>query len=407
MFKTDSLSKTIDINQEKYHFHPRNIFTKTKNESLSKITSRNNLKREKENFWNENTKLKLKESTIYELKQYPQVYFYRHINIPYKYNISSVPEYLIKRGEEKNFMEKLNKMVTNEEDRNTLNALINTKEKENKFKDRYKPPFLNVQNFLKFKPSLYCKSFNYDNRSKSVRPKDNLFFGDNTFEERERENSRNEEKNNDNCDKDKNNKKDISIIVEKNNIKDNQENSKEDNNLKKNDEILEDDETKNKYKISDKNNFPNEKINDNKSIDNNLFKNYKDSIYKKKIKNVNNTDFNLSSKSQSDLLQNRDMGTKMNSFSSVSYNIIAPLYKGFNKFITPSELNKNNKYNESTAFHRVKSISDLTRVPFFDTLVKINRNRNRKLPNFKFSGNVSTNHADKYRINRDLIERPI
>ena len=38
-----------------------------------------------------------------------------------------------------------------EEDRNTLNALINTKEKENKFKDRYKPPFLNVQNFLKFK----------------------------------------------------------------------------------------------------------------------------------------------------------------------------------------------------------------------------------------------------------------
>ena len=177
--------------------------------------------------------------------------------------------------------------------------------------------------------------------------------------------------------------------------------------MKKNDEILEDDETKNKYKISDKNNFPNEKINDNKSIDNNLFKNYKDSIYKKKIKNVNNTDFNLSSKSQSDLLQNRDMGTKMNSFSSVSYNIIAPLYKGFNKFITPSELNKNNKYNESTAFHRVKSISDLTRVPFFDTLVKINRNKNRKLPNFKFSGNVSTNHADKYRINRDLIERPI
>ena len=47
------------------------------------------------------------------------------------------------------------------------------------------------------------------------------------------------------------------------------------------------------------------------------------------------------------------------------------------------------------------------RVPFFDTLVKINRNRNRKLPNFKFSANASTNQTDKYRINRDLIDRPI
>ena len=48
----------------------------------------------------------------------------------------------------------------------------------------------------------------------------------------------------------------------------------------------------------------------------------------------------------------------MNFFSSVSYNILSPMYKGFNRFITPTELNKNNLYNESPAFHKVKSISE-------------------------------------------------
>ena len=98
----------------------------------------------------------------------------------------------------------------------------------------------------------------------------------------------------------------------------------------------------------------------------------------------------------------------MNSFSSVSYNILSPLYKGFNKFISPSKLNKNNLYNESTAFHRVKSISefiDLTRVSASNTLNCFNRKN--KMPNFKLKNMVATTHLDEYNINRDLIEKPI
>ena len=98
----------------------------------------------------------------------------------------------------------------------------------------------------------------------------------------------------------------------------------------------------------------------------------------------------------------------MNSFSSVSYNILSPLYKGYNKFVSPSELNKNNLYNESPAFHRTKSISefiDLTRVSASNTLNCFNRKN--KIPNFKLRNNVATNQADEYHINRDLIEKPI
>ena len=98
----------------------------------------------------------------------------------------------------------------------------------------------------------------------------------------------------------------------------------------------------------------------------------------------------------------------MNFFSSVSYNILSPLYKGFNKFISPSELNKNNLYNESTVFHRVKSISefiDLTRVSASNTLHCFNRKN--KIPNFKLRNMIATNHLDEYNINRDLRENPI
>ena len=48
----------------------------------------------------------------------------------------------------------------------------------------------------------------------------------------------------------------------------------------------------------------------------------------------------------------------MNSFSNVGYNILSPSYKGFNKFITPSEINKINLYNESPKNHRIKSMGD-------------------------------------------------
>ncbi len=393
MFKVQNLSKSIDVNKDKYYFHPRNVLSKTLHGSFSGlISSRDNTKRSNENkIFNENSKMNFKENTFYRLKQIPPVYFYRKIQTPYKYNISSVPEYLIKTDEEKHFMDKLNQLMTNEEDRKIFNNLIKKKEKERKFKDRYKPSFLNIPNILKYKPNLYSNSFNFDKRSKSVIPKDNLYFRDNIIEEKEK--SENDEKDDNNIIKNEKLKQE-----ENNDIKENNMNNK--GNIK--DEISEEEQIKYKYKISDIHNLRNEKVITNKSAEKYLFK---------EIENKNNNnDFYISSKSQSDWIPNRTMGTKMNSFSSVSYNILSPLHKGFNKFISPTELNKNNLYNESTAFHRVKSISefiDLTRVSATNTLNCFNRNRKNKLPNFKFRGSVATNQSDEYHINRDIIERPI
>ena len=98
------------------------------------------------------------------------------------------------------------------------------------------------------------------------------------------------------------------------------------------------------------------------------------------------------------------MGTN----SSVAYNILCPNYAGSNRFITPTELNKDNLYNESPAFRRVKSISefiDLTRVSATNTLGCFDRNM--KIPNFRFNNNIGTNQLDAYHINKDLIEKPI
>jgi hypothetical protein len=397
MFKIDSFSqsKSYDTNKTLYYFYTRNFLTKISNESFSKNTSRNNAKRTIEKLINEKAKINLKDSTFYQLKQYPPVYFYRKIERPYKYNISSVPEYLTKTNEEKHFMEKLNQLIGNEGDRIKFNNLINKKEKERRFKDRYKPSFFNVQTVLKYKPNLYSNSFNFDNRSKSVIPKDNLFFRDNNVEEKTEKNEKKAKI--DDTGKNNNN----------NNIVKNGENnhikiSKEESGKKKKDEISEEDQIKYKYKLSDIFNFRNEKVITNKSAEKYLFNS------KSQRNIINNNDFYISSQSQSDWIPNRSVGEKMNSFSSVSYNIISPLYKGYNKFISPSELKKNNKYNESTAFRRVKSISefiDLTRVSASNTLECFNKNK--KLPNFKFKANVATNQLDEYHINRDLIYRPI
>ena len=98
------------------------------------------------------------------------------------------------------------------------------------------------------------------------------------------------------------------------------------------------------------------------------------------------------------------MGTN----SSVSYNILCPSYAGTNRFINAKELNKNNLFNESTAFHRVKSISefiDLTRVTATNTLGCFNRRT--EIPNFRFYNSIGTNQLDAYHINRNIIEKPI
>ena len=172
MFKIQS----INNNKEQYIFHPRTRLSKTLHGSFSGLISSrdNNTKRSFENInFKENTKLNINEDPFYKLKRVPPIYFYRKIRTPYKYNIVSVPEYLVKTDEEKHFMEKLNQLMVNEPDRKTLNNLIKKKEKETKFKDRYKPSILDVQNILRYKPSLYSNSFLFEKKSNSVILKNN------------------------------------------------------------------------------------------------------------------------------------------------------------------------------------------------------------------------------------------
>ena len=404
MFKIQS----INNNKEQYIFHPRTRLSKTLHGSFSGLISSrdNNTKRSFENInFKENTKLNINEDPFYKLKRVPPIYFYRKIRTPYKYNIVSVPEYLVKTDEEKHFMEKLNQLMVNEPDRKTLNNLIKKKEKETKFKDRYKPSILDVQNILRYKPSLYSNSFLFEKKSNSVILKNNSFINNEKTIDYNKE-KKYIDKNNNNTIEVNENKEEKNYINGEELKAENKEKKNDENSKEKKDELSEDEQIKLKYKISDIYNLRNEKVITNKSAEKYLFKNTEN----KNKNNNNDNNFYTTSKSKSDWIPNRTIGSKMNSFSSVSYNILSPLYKGFNKFISPSELNKNNLYNESNAFHRVKSISefiDLTRVSASNTLNCFNRNRKNKLPNFKYKNSVATNQLDEYHINRDLIEKPI
>ena len=398
MFKVESSPNLIDINKnkERYIFHPRERFSKTLHGSFpGKLSSGDLTKRtnEKINF-NENSKIFNKENSYYKLNRVPPAIFYRKIQTPYKYNILSIPEYLVKTDEEKHFMEKLNQLI-NEEDKKTLNNLIKNNDKERKIKDRYKPSTLNIQNLLRYKPQLYSNSFNFMKRSNSVIVKDNNSIFSNSFNNKLIDEKENNDTNNENIIK--NNKLKNEINIDKKEVIEKHEN-------KEKKEISEEDQINYKYKLSDIYNFRNEKIFTKKSAEKYFFKDNE----KKNIKPDEN-EFYTTNKSQSDWIPNRTIGKKMNSFSSVSYNILSPLHKGYNKFISPSELNKNNLYNECSAFHRVKSISefiDLTRVSASNTLNCFNKNK-KQLPNFKFKASVATNQLDEYHINRDLIEKPI
>ena len=109
-----------------------------------------------------------------------------------------------------------------------------------------------------------------------------------------------------------------------------------------------------------------------------------------------------------DWIPNKINQKKMGTNSSVEYNIITPMYKGSNRFITATELNKDNFYNENPSFRRIKSISefiDLTRVSATNTLQCFNRKN--KIPNFKFKNMVATDQADEFYTNRNLIEKSI
>ena len=338
-----------------YVFYPRKSLFK-KGDKINPSRSTENIFNFKENNFNsffndiqkENVeKFNPNENTFYTKNYLPPIYFYRKVESPYKYNITSVPQYLIKTNQEKIFMEKLETNMKNENDKKIFNELI--KNKNIKIKDRYKPEVLDVQNFLKYRPNLYIDSL----KSKKV----------NT--------------NNNDINKDKENNKEEMKVEGKN----------DKNNKKEDGQISNEDQIRYKYKISDIYNKRNEKVITNKSAEKYLFKN----------QGRNNSTFFTTNRSQSDWVPSRDYGTKMNFFSSVSYNIISPLCKGFNKFITPTELNKNNLYNESPAFHKVKSISefiDLSRVWSRNNLNVFNKEKMKKPPNFRFKGNVATDHLN-------------
>ena len=366
----------FDKNKEEYIFHPRNFLFR-KGKKMHSSQSAQNIFNSKENQFSsifnssldkEIQKIEPIENTFYNKKLIPPIYFYRKVQCPYKYNISSIPEYLIKANEEKNFMDKLESYMKDENEKKKFNELLQKREKETKIKDRYKPEVLDVQTILKYRPNLYLNSLKFNKKSNT---------------------GMNEASH----------KKTVNINNVKEEIKKEEVNNKN-YEIKKEDnkQISDEDQIKYKYKLSDIYNKRNEKVITNKSAEKYLFKN----------QNRINTFF-TTNKSQSDWIPNRDFGTKMNLFSSVSYNILSPMYKGFNRFITASELNKNNLYNESPAFHKVKSISefvDLTRVSSRNNLDAYNKDKIKKYPNFKFQGSIATDQLNAYHINRDLIPNP-
>ena len=366
----------FDKNKDEYIFHPRNFLFR-KGKKMHSSQSAQNIFNSKENQFSsifnssldkEIQKIEPIENTFYNKKLIPPIYFYRKAQCPYKYNISSIPEYLIKANEEKNFMDKLESYMKDENEKKKFNELLQKREKETKIKDRYKPEVLDVQTILKYRPNLYLNSLKFNKKSN---------IGINEASHKKTVNINN-----------------VKEEIKKEEVNNNNyEIKKEDNK-----QISDEDQIKYKYKLSDIYNKRNEKVITNKSAEKYLFKN----------QNRINT-FYTTNKSQSDWIPNRDFGTKMNLFSSVSYNILSPMYKGFNRFITASELNKNNLYNESPAFHKVKSISefvDLTRVSSRNNLDAYNKDKIKKYPNFKFQGSIATDQLNAYHINRDLIPNP-
>ena len=397
-------SMDVNKNTEKYKFHPgHRAFTNTKR----KINKTFDI-----SSFNENQKHSIRDNLFNKKDAIQPVYFYRKVNTPYKYNMTSVPEYLIKTNEEKNFINKLFKSINDEAEKNILENLINKKKLKSN-KDYYKPPVLDVQNVLHYKPKLYKNSFipgvNLTETSIIKEPNFLMNEPEKLFTPKNEDNKNNKSIKNDNIaeiDKvrkdEELNKKFNNDITEKNII---------------NNEISKDEEIKYKYKLSDVFNLRKDPLFLNKSAEKYLFErdNNKNYNFINTCPNINRVKENenkffTSSESKSDWIPNKLNNKKMGTHSSVGYNILSPMFQGSNKFITARELNKDNLYNECPAFHRVKSISefiDLTRVSATNTLECFNRNVNKKIPNFKFKGSVATNQSDEYYINRNLIEKPI
>ena len=168
----------FDKNQEEYIFHPRNILFQ-KGKKMQSSQSAQNIFNFKENQFNsifdssldkEAQKLEPSENTFYNKKLVPPIYFYRKVQNPYKYNISSIPEYLIKTNEEKRFVDKLYNSINNTKEKELLENLINQKKLTTR-KDYYKPKNLDIHNILRYEPNLYPNSFSPENKTNLINSK--------------------------------------------------------------------------------------------------------------------------------------------------------------------------------------------------------------------------------------------
>ena len=388
-------AKNNNKNTDRYKFHPgHSAFINSEN-SINKSFDKYSMR--------ENNKTKM--------DRIPPLFFYRKISSPYKYSMTSVPGYLIKENEEKHFMNKLYESLTDENDKNLFNNLIN-KKKINSHRDYYKPEFVDVQNILDYKPNIYLNQFNRQLKYKSIPLKDSNSNYISKNEENKKiikldENLKDLSLNT--CPKIENNP----LKLQKNELDDKSKIEK--GKVNTYNEISKDNQIKYKYKLSDVFNLRQEPIFLNKSAEKYFFKETKNQNLNnsQNINNNNkryNNNFYTSSESKSDWIPNKLNNKKMGTYSSVSYNILSPMFKGSNRFINATELNKGNLYNESPEYHRVKSISeivDLTRVSATNTLDCFNKKFYEKINNFNFRNSVATNQLDEYRINKDLIEKPI
>ena len=388
-------SMDITKNLEHYKFTPNN-------QKFQKLKSLTNYSKNEKSFSESKNYNTLRQNLYNKNSKIPPIYFYRKIHTPYKYSITSVPEYLIKTNEEKRFIEKLYKSINNDKEKNILENLIH-KQKLNSRKDYYKPKNLDAHNVLRYKPNLYPNDFVPEKNP-------NLFH---IYKNENKENDKDNIVLNTCPNFDINNDINISSYNNKS-LKDSLKDGKNKKNIKNlklqempnisNINISKEKEIKYKYKLSDIFNLYGDKIFTNKSAEKYLFKHENEKNLNKNIKN----DFYTLSESKSDWIPNKINYKKMGTNSSVDYNIITPMFKGSNKFITATELNKNNNYNECPNFRKIKSISefiDLTRVSATNTLPCFDRKN--QIPNFKFKNLVATNQADEYYINKDLIDKAI
>ena len=399
MFKLGSKFQSMDINKniETAKFFPgHRAFVNSRNRA-------NNTFEKKVNYENKKT----------IVNKNPPIFFYRKVNTPYKYNMTSVPEYLIKTNEEKHFVNKLFQSIRDESDKRMLNSLIRKRKLKSR-KDANKPQILELQNLLQYRPNLYKCYFSPDSKPLDNNQTDQEHH--NVLEEKQDDKST--IKNDDNI-----NNKNLSLKTFSSIDNDlstiQQENKSNIININRVDEeLLNNTQIKYKYKLSDIFNLRKEPVFTNKSAEKYLYKELKERQNKfmmtspnmPKIKNIeeDKNKFYVGSESKSDWIPNKINYKKMGTYSSVAYNIISPMFQGQNRFITATELNKNNLYNESPTFHRVKSISefiDLTSVSATNTLGCFDRNK--KMPNFRFRNSVATNQSDEYYINRHLIDKPI